>query len=207
MPDNYDTLQQLKMTLARWKAPSSWDVILQDEPLDKPKGEWVPNGACNLTTNGQTVTIPLGITLTNTSSTERYIMLQYNYNSEEIAIARQLAEEKVAQVLAIVRRGTDGTGTGQGNLWSDTAYGQGNYLPSGGIQPERLPYPRNRKEMRTYKTISHRLPELIRQAEKVLGPRRDARLTSEWNAEFWEMVTRTAPRVETGTRQPPLRRG
>lgn len=149
MPSNLDTLQQLKITLARWKAPSAWDVVQQDEPLDKPKGEWVPTTACNVNTT-QAIAIAAGIALS-----------------------------------------TEGTGSGQQGLYPETAYGQGNLLPRGGILPEgRLPYPRNRKEQRTYDSLAHRLPELIRRAEKVLGPRANARLASAWNDEFWRMMTR-----------------
>ena len=105
----------------------------------------------------------------------------------EIARLYQDGKNERAIVHAIVR---EGTGSGQQGLYPETAYGQGNLLPRGGILPEgRLPYPRNRKELRTYTALSHRLPELIRRAEKVLGPRADAR-SDDWNAEFWKMVLR-----------------
>jgi len=195
MPSNLDTLQQLKITLARWKAPSAWDVVQQDEPLDKPKGEWVPTTAANVSTNAS-ITIPAGIALSNTSGGTYVITATVStivggndlaHRQWEIARLYQDGKNERAIVHAIVR---EGTGSGQQGLYPETAYGQGNLLPRGGILPEgRLPYPRNRKELRTYTALSHRLPELIRRAEKVLGPRADAR-SDDWNAEFWKMVLR-----------------
>jgi len=155
MPSNLDTLQQLKITLARWKAPSAWDVVQQDEPLDKPKGEWVPTTAANVSTSAS-ITIPAGIALSNTSGGTYVITATVS------------------------------------TIYPETAYGQGNLLPRGGILPEgRLPYPRNRKELRTYESIKGRqLHDLLRMAERKLGPRAGSN-TEEWNAGFWEMFTRT----------------
>jgi hypothetical protein len=44
--------------LARWKKPSAWDRLNQDDPLAPLKGEWVPDPACNTTASG-TVTLHL----------------------------------------------------------------------------------------------------------------------------------------------------
>jgi hypothetical protein len=197
MPSNLDTLQQLKITLARWKAPSAWDVVQQDEPLDKPKGEWVPTTAANVSTSAS-ITIPAGIALSNTSGGTYVITATVStivggndlaHRQWEIARLYQDGKNERAIVHAIVR---EGTGSGQQGLYPETAYGQGNLLPRGGILPEgRLPYPRNRKELRTYESIKGRqLHDLLRMAERKLGPRAGSN-TEEWNAGFWEMFTRT----------------
>ena len=182
MPDNFDSLRHLRVTLARWKSPSSWDRVIQDEPLDQPKGEWVPTGGANITTTG-TFTLPnVQITGTNGGT---YVMIQTSPSAEEIRIARLLADRHGYEVLAIV----NGTRAPGQNLEPETAYGQGNLLPSGELLPGRLPYPRNHKERRIWKAIRKRLPELIRRAERLHGRRADARLQDEWNDSFWAMVT------------------
>jgi hypothetical protein len=33
---------QVQAVLARWSSPSSWDRLLQDDPLEPLSGEWVP---------------------------------------------------------------------------------------------------------------------------------------------------------------------
>jgi len=112
MPSNLDTLQQLKITLARWKAPSAWDVVQQDEPLDKPKGEWVPTTAANVSTNAS-ITIPAGIALSNTSGGTYVITATVStivggndlaHRQWEIARLYQDGKNERAIVHAIVRR-------------------------------------------------------------------------------------------------------
>src|SRR5271170_6327633 len=57
---NSGALHSLRLMLSRWKAPSAWDVVNRDEPLDPaPPGQWESNGTSGVTSTS-TITIPAG---------------------------------------------------------------------------------------------------------------------------------------------------
>ncbi len=184
---NHDTLQNLKLMLARWKNPTAWDHIAADEPLDPIKGEWVSDVACSVSSNGD-ITIPVGATVTSGSAT----FIVADYAQTEMRIASVLMDSIAEKTRALARSVGDAlakTMVGQAGMWPDTSSG-GQGEPTAQF-PEGIPYPRNREERRILKSIIPRLPSLIRQAEKKFGPRDG---DSEWNDKFWKMVAR--PQVE-----------
>lgn len=152
--------RQLQVSLARWKKPSAWDRVLQDEPLDQVQGEWVPDGACNFATTGTTITIPVGTVITNNaedfSVTTAATKISFGYNTWQSSAYGYSNEPQ------------------PGQRWEPTTW---------------LPYPRNRNEKRTLKAIEGRLSELVEVAEEKFGLRGQGS-ESEWNTNFWKMVAR-----------------
>lgn len=177
----------LQLTLARWKSPSSWDVVMQDEPLDKPQGEWVPTFGSNASATGVLgISIPVGTTVSSTNNT---FLVTAAYSNIETAIMARLTREIDEEVFNTLNGARGSAAPGQGNGRPSTAYGWGNEPPSGRLLPPGLPYPRNHKERRILKSIQGKLPQLLKRAEQLFGPREEARLDEEWNDSFWKMVT------------------
>lgn len=158
-------LHHLQLTLAKWQNPSAWDRIVQDEPLDPVEGKWVSNVACNASADG-TISITVGVSL---STAAGQVFTVTDVNRTEIAVARIV-----------------GTRIEQAGQYPSTAYPYGNEPDPARPLPAFVPYPRNHKERRIYKSIERKLPELIRKAERKLGPRE---LSEEWNDRFWNLVT------------------
>lgn len=182
---NSGALYSLQLTLARWKAPSAWDVVNRDEPLDPaPPGEWESNYGANVTSNG-TITIPAGTAMSNAGG---QFFITTNYSSLEMRMASMIAEEDARVFRALNEAAGLGTRAPGQNGGPSTAYGRGNE-PFEPVLPDRVPYPRNHKERRILRSISNRLPELIRRAEKKHGRRHEVNSKSTWNDEFWKMVT------------------
>jgi hypothetical protein len=194
-------LVEVQLMLARWKNPSAWDRIGQDEPLDPVKGEWVP-AVTTASTSGQVQlptttasTMSLGVVQTLNGVEDRQYLMTLLSRGMDYEIIRALDE-----AADFSRRPISTQAPGQ-HWETETWNSQGNIPVRHQVAaPGSLPYARNREENRALKSIGHRLPELIRKAETLLGERGGI-AAEKWNAGFWEMVTRSRERTETATRR------
>jgi hypothetical protein len=175
---NSGALTLLQITLSRWEAPSSWDRVLQDEPLDPMKSKLVDNFATNVSSTG-TITIPLGTAFTSTAANGVFIMTDVKDNLQRAVDEAVFREIDWANDTRGMNGQRDRTSTYGGNLNAPPRE-----LPTG-----EIPFPRNHKERRIWKSVERRLTALIRKAELHLGARIETASKSEWNDEFWKMVS------------------
>jgi hypothetical protein len=164
-------------SLGRWQAPSAWDRILQDEPLDPIKGKWVQDHPVVATAGEVTITTANGFA-TNIEAGTR-LTLSYNYGNEEHYVVTGTTDER----LLVGQRSGMSMGAMVPYMTCTACY---NNEPLG--DPEHQPYGRNHQERRILKALpKDRLRALIKKVEKAEGPR--DRNPTRWNAAFWDLVT------------------
>ena len=198
-----DAVIELKVTLGYWKRPTAWDRVIQDEPLNTPKSEFVSTVVTN-TTAANPITIN---TATSFNHTVTPILVDAGVEDHLKLIIRHMRNGVVEDDhLYILNRSSNDTGITQGLHRSATAPWQPDGFHHGlGLNiepiyrfPAVFPYPRTSKERRVLKILGDRLPETIKKAAKVLGPNDGS---AEWNHRFFEFVSRVRVRNEVVARR------
>lgn len=177
------TMKELQLSLARWQNPSAWDRISQDEPLDPVEGKWLPTVA-TATTQG-TITIPVGTTFTTDTGTLGTLLITLGSAMSEMARTIDRDVFQMLEKMGGLGKISMGTSVGQEGL-PDTWIDGNRPVP---VLQGNVPYPRNRKEQRIWKSIGKHLPEVVKRVSAKLGSMRDTVTSDEWNAEFWKVVT------------------
>lgn len=171
-------MSNIEILIGQWKAPTAWDRVKQDEPLDPIEGSIEGAGFSSptysiTTVSGTNYTHPT----TLTGSTPGVIIID--------SLTRGIHD------LTWSGQGMDqGTQSGFANNRNPmerqtSAFPYGNPLPQ---LTQHYPHARNARERKILQVIGDRLPDVIKRASAVIGQPNGG--SEQWNHRFFEFVSR-----------------
>jgi hypothetical protein len=168
----------IEILIGKWKAPTVWDRVKQDEPLDPVEG----------TIEGVGFTSPT-YTITTVTGTNYTTPTQLTGSTHGGVIIIDSLTRGIHDHTWSGQGMDQGTGSGFANNrdpleHQTTAFPYGNPLPQ---LPQGFPRPRNARERKILKVIGDKLPEMIKRASAVIGPPGSS---EQWNHRFFEFVSR-----------------